>query len=222
MAISQSRLNFKLAEASLSANLKLIKIHVANGADIHYDNDRIFIMACSGGHLDIVQYLITISENDNKYNQDILDEGFHYSCKYWQLEIVKYLATIYQTTKYNRINIHSHYERLFIDMCCSGKLNIVKYLTTLYKTHNYNIIDIHISDELAFILACNNGFIDIVKYLTILYRKHKIYDPINIYSYDMMYTNGNCLTRTIDLYIIKYIENLGFYRLDSYNNTAKY
>ncbi len=212
----QDRLDRNFSNACISASLKLVKLYVSLGANIHYNNDTYFIIACMNGYFDIIQYFITISKNNTKYSQDILDEGFYYACKTGHIDIAKYLVNIYQITDYDKINIHHFYEKSFIDSCMNGHLNIIKYLTTLYKTTEYNIINIHQNNEVGFIYACTYSYIHIVKYLINLYRKHKLYKPINIYDYDLIYTNGNCLTRTIDLKIIKYIANLGFYREDSY------
>jgi hypothetical protein len=82
----------RLAEARLEelvqdGDLKTIQELESKGADIHYDNDTLFVHACGCGRLDIAMYL---------YNKNIGDEAYDaalgYASQNGYFDVVKFIV----------------------------------------------------------------------------------------------------------------------------------
>ena len=116
----------------------------SNVINIHADNEDGFIWACENGHKHIVEYLINLYKNDNKYaivNIHANDEcGFRWACHSGHKHIVEYLINLYKhDNKYAIINIHADNEDGFSWACKNGHKHIVEYLLSVgCYLHGYN------------------------------------------------------------------------------------
>ena len=122
---------------------KIIKTHKIN---IHVNHEEGFRWACCNGHLSIVEYLINLYKNDNKYaiiNIHIDNEhGFRWACYNGRLPIVKYLINLYKINPdYDIINIHANNEYGFQWACKNGHKYIIKYLLSI-GTHVLRIYNV--------------------------------------------------------------------------------
>jgi len=128
-------------------NLILIKKFIKKNKDIHQQDEKLFIINCFIGHIEIVKLLIEHGVNIHAQN----DYAFIYSCRGGHIEIVKLLIE-------HGVNIHAQNDYAFIYSCFYGYINIVKLLIE----HGANI---HAQNDIAFINSCKYGYIDIVKLL---------------------------------------------------------
>jgi ankyrin repeat protein len=79
--------------------------------NIHTHNEYGFRMACVGGHINVVKYLLNlykINTDYNKININIYNESyFELICKNGHLNIIKYLINLHKiNTDYNIINFY--------------------------------------------------------------------------------------------------------------------
>ena len=79
-----------LIEASSGGHLDIVKYLVENGADIHAENDYALIWASNYGHLEVVKYLVENGANIHAEN----DEALRTARWNEDLEVVKYLESL--------------------------------------------------------------------------------------------------------------------------------
>lgn len=144
------------------------------------DIDSQFIIACSKGELDKVDFLLTsdrLERHTSIHAQN--DEGFVQACQNGRLEVVEYLLTSKKLKKHSHIQADDYAG--FITACQEGHLDIVQYLLSLPKPQLSFWQKIFLKTEikqpihLGFLQACSYGNLNIVKYFT-------DNDLVNIYA----------------------------------------
>ena len=91
-----------------------------------------------------------------KWRKD-LGKCFTWSCKYGQLDVVKWLWEVSE----RNIDIHANNEAVFILSCEYGQLDVVKWLWEVSERN----IDIYADDEAVFRICYEYGHLDIAKWL---------------------------------------------------------
>ena len=114
--------------ACVDGNLNQIKKLInSKKINIHCNNDAGFLLACSNGHLDIVDYFLTSPELKKHIDINTNDDmGFLNACFRGQLHIVKYLLTSPKLNKYS--NIHAYKDRAFEITCQHNNLELAQFL----------------------------------------------------------------------------------------------
>jgi hypothetical protein len=173
--------------------------------------NQLFINYCSSNDVDSMKELLKKNVNIH-YNNE---EGFILACQYGNIEIVRFITTLYRThPQYDRINIHMNNEAAFKYACAYGRLNIVKYLTRLYKYEDYRKINIHSGEECGFRNALKFHHFHIINYLIILSKRDKQYKPINI---DKIKNHNNILHSNMT---VCYIINIGLTKLTQFGEVS--
>ncbi len=138
------------------------------------------IICCRKGYIDILKWLLDLSEVDTysiysngddcaeKYIKSHVvhafdDMAFRFSCEYGHLEIMK-LLIIFCNKKCCPINIHVKDEYAFFMSIKNGHLNIVNALVKYGKTTN-DPVNIHVHNDVALINSCIAGHNEIVNFL---------------------------------------------------------
>jgi ankyrin repeat protein len=115
--------------------------------DIHADYEYSFRYGCQNGHLNIVQFLLTLEETHGHIDVHFWnDYAFHTACKNGHLTVAKFLLTLEKTR--GCIDIHMYGEYPFRYACAYGHMHVVKFLLLLEPDHGS--IDIHAMDDYAF------------------------------------------------------------------------
>ena len=139
--------NADLLSALRKEDLDLVKLLVENGADIHFDNDQVFVMAASYDHLDIVKYLLSKGINIHTRNDTALIMASYHG----HLEMVKLLVE-------NGADIHAGNDAALIYTVQNNRPAIVKYLVEQGA-------DIHADDNKLLLTAKINNFTEIHDFL---------------------------------------------------------
>lgn len=199
---SQEEINQAFLNACKYKNLETVRYLLTTqelnfNADINLQNGHALQLACEGGELAIVEYLINSPElKKHIIINDNIDEGFLEACMHGGkkgMELVKYLLTSPKLTKHADINIDNG--QGFIIACNKGNLELVKYLTSSSDLKEH--INPHTKDDLCFRLALQNlvteekGSLEILNYLifdlkiektekikTALITNHNLFDNI--------------------------------------------
>lgn len=105
-------------------------------ANINFQNDFGFQLACKYGHLDIVRYLLTSSDIIEAGHKlaDIHtgnDSGFRTAAAAGQLDVVKYLLAAPDLKEY--ANVHGYWDGGFKNACANNHTHIIEYLIFEYK-----------------------------------------------------------------------------------------
>ena len=137
----------KFNEACISGNLTVIADLLNNhNIDVHACNECGFRLACSNGHLNVVQYLLENNFNINVHAGN--KEGFRHACKNGHSLIVQYLLTkmkmtnkIIKTLCKNKCEYFDEIKRYiknhkYVVKLFDNKLQSCKILFVLYKTMN--------------------------------------------------------------------------------------
>jgi hypothetical protein len=141
-------------------------IYSNHNINLHIENDKIFRLCCSSGHLEVAQWLF---ELDHKIDIHVYNECvFKCVCGNGHLKVAQWLFELD-----HKIDIHVCEESIFRRTCDYGHLEVAKWLFEL--DHK---IDIHVHDEQAFRFACSNGHFEIARWLFEL--DHKI--DIHMYN----------------------------------------
>lgn len=115
-------------------------------------------------------------KNDERSGKWCLSKLIIKSCKFGNLNVVKYLYSV------KKANINVKHDKPFRYACLFGHIDIVKWFCLL------GCIDIHINSDCAFVWACINGHINVAQYLVslgsidtnVLYNKDHLEDIYNI------------------------------------------
>ena len=116
-------------------------------------------VACLGGHLNVIKYLITEIKCDSKSSGYKGRTPLHHACGNGHMDIIKYLITEQDcdpAVPDNDGNMAIHIA------CLGGHLNAVKYLITEMKC---NPKSPGYTGRTPLHQACGNGHMDIIKYL---------------------------------------------------------
>lgn len=205
-----------LQKSSKNGELEKVKELVAQGANIHSNNEYSLREAASNGHIDVVKFLVEYGANvqaeDNYSLQWAAREG--------HLEVVKYLVSqgadpsarnyqaITSAAYFKHFDIlkflfdwssdYKFKEKTLIYVCKNGNLELVKYIHSL-----------GIKNEVALAHAADNGHLNVVKYLI-------------SNGYDIHYYNNYALRLAADsghIEVVKYLVSLGAI-VDDNNNEA--
>ena len=116
-------------------------------------------LACLGGHLNVVKYLITEMKSNPKSSGYLGRTPLHQACGNGHMDIIKYLITEQDCDPVvadNDGNMPIHIA------CLGGHLNVVKYLITEMKC---NPKSSGYEGRAPLHLACGKSHMDIIKYL---------------------------------------------------------
>ncbi len=99
------------------------------------------------GHLDVIQYLVSIGADIHAHNNYAL----LCASQYGHLDVIQYLVSM-------GVDIHTNND--YILSCASvwGFLDVIKYLVSMG-------VDIHANDDMALRLASKTGHADVVQYI---------------------------------------------------------
>lgn len=161
-------------------NNEMIKEYIS-WKSIHPNNKINFRNACKLGYLNIAKWLYESPDIDPYNGHDLMkeycifngeitlshtnnDDVFIESCKYGQLEVVKWLYQL------GSINIHACHDKAFRISCEKNHLTIAKWLYDLgsvCKEQNplAQGVDIYANHGEVFILSCKCGRIEVAKWL---------------------------------------------------------
>ena len=112
-------------------NHPLVKLHYA------------FIKACEFGHMEILDYIISLHGIKYMTLEEDIDNGFIWACHNGHLDVVKRLVSLHKTV---RLNIHYENEFAFRYASVDRYINVVRYLIKLSMKKPYNIINIYTFD----------------------------------------------------------------------------
>jgi len=142
--------------------------------DIHFKDDIILLHSCRQNHIEIVKWLLSISNFDIHKNHEKI---FIESCYTGNLELVKFLYNF--TKKDKLIDIHACKNKAFFNGCFKN-FEIAKWLYSLDKFHNNTI---------------NHAFINCCSYFNHYFTTRKIqyYNNMNCakWLYDIGKININ-------------------------------
>ena len=159
----------KLYEYCIEGNTKMFIYTVENNMlDIHENNEWLFILACKLGHIEIVIYLLNISQNYSGRKIDIhsrYEDAFVYSCMNGHIKIVKYLINIAENYSGKKINIHIDDDSAFSCALINNRFTIVLYLLKISQNYSNKYIDIQ-----------NTEIYDTCKNIGYLLRPNKIFN----------------------------------------------
>ena len=184
----------QLIYAAQNDNLPEVKRLVAAGANPAVQNNAAIILASEHGHLNIVQYLVTLP-GANPAAQD--NGAIVGAAKHGHLNVVQYLVTLPGVDPGARNNL------AIILAAEHGHLNVVQYLVTLPG------VDAAAPNNNAIILALGGGYWDIVRFLA------------SLQGFDPQGDNYDLFIWAISKGLINIVNHLG-YRLPVYiyNNHA--
>lgn len=182
-------------DACIYGYLNIVKYTVKRDSII--DFDLAFIYAACNGHLDILEYLVSVESPERKTNiHEANESAFLYALRGNHIHVTTYMIKLEPT--HGGINIHVDNEYIFMTLASTGSLVSLKYLISLESTHGK--INIHADNEYAFRAAAEFGHIHILRYLIRLESTHGIIN-INVeddYSFRMAAKNGH-------IYVLKYL-----------------
>lgn len=137
--IARKNINSLLIKSIEGGDLRIVKLLVENGANIHDGGDKVLHTAISQNHYEIAKYLV---ENGSKpaFLYDFYGSKFH---------IVKLLMDY---------GCNDDITKMLVTASYHGHLDTVKYLVE-------NGADVHVDDDKAFIYAVIESNIDVAKYL---------------------------------------------------------
>jgi ankyrin repeat protein len=135
-----------------------------------------FCLACYDGHLEIVQWLLSVNPDINISAEN--EYAFRCVCYRGHLEIARWLLSVNPN-----INISAETEYAFRWACSQGHLEIAQWLLSV----NPNI-NISARDEWAFRSACEHKHLDVAQWLQTLkpylyvinYNENKSYKSYHI------------------------------------------
>lgn len=157
-------LSFPLKQAAFNGHFEIIKYLLTSPdlnehADIHFENDDAFYIACTRGHLDIIKYMLTSPELKEHADISIAGGGNVLSgaCIHGYLKVLDYLLTSPELKEHAVLDIHNDAP---LNMACLGnQIEIVKYILTFPKYATQEKVNF------AFTEACAYGQTEIVKFL---------------------------------------------------------
>jgi ankyrin repeat protein len=120
------------------------------------DKVSLYLYACAGANIKIVQYLETKGYNIND-TDTTKNNGYLYACEHGNLPIVKYFLSKGIDKNYKNLNGTNGY----FFACSNNQLEILKYLESIG-------VDVHYRNLYGFdclIMAVSYGHLNIVKYL---------------------------------------------------------
>jgi ankyrin repeat protein len=132
---------------------------------IHGHHEYAFQMACNYGHIDIIKYLLNISEKYSSKKIDIHiqnDYIFNSACYHGNIDIIKYLLDMSEKYSGTKINIRGH---TFFNAGANNQIEVLKYLINITEKYSGKKIDIHYDSDFVFITAYDRNHFKIIKYL---------------------------------------------------------
>jgi len=159
-----------------SLDIETIKYLIENGADIHYDNENIFLRCAIRGNLEMMKYLVENGANIHFNEEEALFLSFQYSNFKTTKFLIENGADIRARSDFfvkgcaqnGNLNFliflldkiqDSNLERICFNCACeSGRMNVVKY----FVEKNINI---HNDNEYGFRISAKNNHLDVVAYL---------------------------------------------------------
>lgn len=161
---SQKELNKAVMEATQKGALKEVQYLLSSPELKKHPKIKkgdILWEACSSGHVNIVKYLMTLTNNKGELLVDVeqVNIGFVFACSYGNQAIVEYFLK--KSVFKEEIQINKR--RGLAYACESGCLNLVKYLLT--HTYSAEKADVHAHSDDAFKTACHHNRTDIIKFL---------------------------------------------------------
>ena len=175
----------------LTGTLEQVKhlLSVNKNIDFHQNYNTYFLYVCGHGNVDVVKYLIDISEeySGKKINIHMVkyyDNCFSVACCNNKLAIAKYLIDI--SEKYSNKKIYIN-DTIMINACSAGYIDIVKYLIKLSINSSYkNILNNKYRNQ-CFSHSCASNRTKVKKYLMSIgtYNNDEIViDKMDIYKYN--------------------------------------
>lgn len=142
-------------------------------ADIHFNNEKGFQLACYNGHLDIVKFLTTSQELQAAGHTFVdihanVEEGFRSAFRVRQFEIIKFLTTSQELVAAgHRLVPVELNEDDYHWLCIYGELEMIRFFATspelVAAGHALQKFDYH--DEQAFQLACHHEHWNLIHWL---------------------------------------------------------
>lgn len=145
--MDRHNVDFALVAAVRGGHLHIVEYLVSKGANIRRNDDNALSIAAEHGRLDVVKYLVEKGADIHSCK----DHAFRDSCKQGHLNVVRYLSE-------NGANVHAADDWGLRFSCLNGHLNVVKYL--IEKEAN-----IHINNDEPLLNAIITDHLEIVKYL---------------------------------------------------------
>jgi len=140
--------------------------------DIHAldaNGDDSLQLACRSGNIELVMWLLDLSENQEYGQFDIYSNKENYFISSCQsgLDMAKFWIDLCENHGYGKIDIHAQKEKAFIVSCACGDLELVKWLVDL-ECRQYGKINIRISDRYAHKICLKYGHDELLTYLNSL------------------------------------------------------
>jgi hypothetical protein len=145
--LNQVQKNDELKWASENGHLEVVRLLIANGADVHAGNDFALELASKNGHLEVVRLLVSNGANVNAMN----DNALRLASKNGHLEVVRLLID-------NGANVNARDNYALESASTYGHLEIVRLLVA-------NGANVNAMNDNALRLASYNGHLEIVRFL---------------------------------------------------------
>ena len=157
-------MNRQLIDAARDGHLALVERALRNGADVNDDFLDFFgttplHWACWGGHLNVVEYLLTFHDA----NVEAADTGgqtpLHVACYHGRLSVVRYLLT------HHGANLEASDDNGWTPLhlaILQRHLDVVRYLLT---SHHANLEATDNNQETPLHWACETGHFDVARLL---------------------------------------------------------
>jgi ankyrin repeat protein len=186
-------------------NLELAKYILELNPDINIqkNDNMIFIVTCSYGHLEVAKWLLKLinpTMNDFYY----INKGFINACLQGKLLVAEWLVSL--VSNYDILE----FEKAFESACENGHLEVAQWLIKVKPN-----INISARDEYSFRFACKNNHLEVAQWLlffkpdiNIFIRKHEAFtDACNMGNLEMalwfqtLYPNRYKITSYNHLYL---------------------
>lgn len=121
---------------------------------IFLDLDNVFMVSCTGGHLELAKWLHSTGRINIKMKQNLVFRACLFDTL---LDVAKWIYSLNELDFENCPQ--NSLEDIFGDVCENNQIETVKWLTSLKQ------INIHVCDDYPFLISCNRGNIEIAKWL---------------------------------------------------------
>ena len=167
----------ELWDAACDGDLETVKKILNEHASVFFrfvdcpdDNNATALhMACSQGHLAVVQYLIEHQHATVMSLDEYGETPLHFACARGNLHIVKYLVE----QRWTNIHVRNDFgETPLHEASLEGHLHVVRYLIER-KEHGANVAFRDSNGLTALHYACREGHLDVARYLLLEAPIHK-------------------------------------------------